>query len=142
MCVRLEDIIILALVIIVVILLVNWASTPPLVQSFSLATNTRQFSSSIPPKKPPHILYYFFHPTCGYCRSFAPEWANLKRALGNSNQISLVDIDGSLEQNENLAFYYNVTGYPTIILVGPNKNVEYKGNRTAADIRNFIMANR
>ena len=42
-------------------------------------------------------------------------------------------------KNENLAFYYNISAYPTIILVTPNRNIEYSGDRTVEDLQQFVI---
>ena len=48
------------------------------------------------------------------------------------------EIDGSLNSNANLMFYYNVTKYPTVILVMPKRNVEYVGDRSGQNLYQFV----
>lgn len=84
------------------------------------------------------MLYYFYHPSCGYCQQFNPVWDELSKKYHSSN---LRKIDATDSANENLTFYYNVTAYPTIILVSGNKNKRYSGNRSIDDIQKFISDN-
>lgn len=86
----------------------------------------------------PYTLYYFFNPSCGYCRQFDPVWRHLVNKYKNYQKLKFSAIDATKSENEHLAFYYNVNAYPTIILVTPDKNVEYEGNRTPEDLDNFI----
>lgn len=91
------------------------------------------------PKKTPFTLYNFFSPTCGYSKQFAPAWNEVCRKLQGMAPITVRAIDATKPENEDLAFYYNISGYPTIILVTPNRNVEYAGDRSVDDLHGFVM---
>jgi thiol-disulfide isomerase/thioredoxin len=88
----------------------------------------------------PFTLYYFYRPTCPYCKQFEPIWKEIVNHFKNINGISLRAVDSTLPQNENLSFYYNITSVPTIILVTPEKNIEYEGNRSSNDLYNFVIS--
>ena len=90
------------------------------------------------PSNPPVVLYNFYSPMCGYCRQFMPAWEQLKAELRGNLNLELRSINATDPQNERLTFYYNVDKYPTIILVTPGKNIEYVGNRTVDDIKDFL----
>jgi len=83
-------------------------------------------------------LYGFFHPSCGYCTQFKPIWEKIKNFWDNNPDVVLKTIDASLPESENLIFYYNVRGYPTLILTTPDQNIEYEEDRTMDKINNFI----
>lgn len=88
----------------------------------------------------PFVLYYFHSPGCGHCKNFNPAWELLQQKLNGSGGVSAKSIDTTKPENENLAFYYNVSAVPTIILITPDRNVEYSGNRSPDDLYNFVVA--
>ena len=89
----------------------------------------------------PFILYYFHDPNCGACKNFSPVWNEVASKLTGINNLSIRTIHSTKPENENLSFYYNITGTPTVILVTPDRNIEYTGNRTADDLYNFVINN-
>jgi thiol-disulfide isomerase/thioredoxin len=89
----------------------------------------------------PFVLYYFYSPTCGYCKQFLPSWNTVVNKLKGLNEITPKTIDATKPENENLAFYYNITGYPTVILTTPDRDIEYTGNRTPDDLYKFVLSN-
>lgn len=89
----------------------------------------------------PFTLYYFHDPKCGGCRKFTPIWNEISARLKSVPGISLRMIDNSKLENETLSFYYNIIRTPTIILVTPDKSIEYNGTRTADNIHQFIITN-
>ena len=88
-----------------------------------------------------YVLYYFFNPNCVHCKRFTPTWNDVSRKIQNNNNISLRAVDSTKPENENISFYYNITGFPTVILVTPREYIEYRGNRTTDDLQNFISSN-
>lgn len=88
----------------------------------------------------PFILYYFYKQSCPYCKKFSSAWNEVSNKLKGINGLSVRAIDATNPENDNLAFYYNITGYPTVILVTPDKNVEYTGDRSAEDLYNFVIS--
>jgi thiol-disulfide isomerase/thioredoxin len=126
-------IIILVILIIYVLMSGNNKSTNNSTQNSILS---HQSSS-----KTPYILYYFYSVHCPACTNFVPIWNQVVEKLGKIKNLTTRPVDVSRPENENLAFYYNVTYTPTIILVTPNKTLEYSGNRTVSDIYNFVMNN-
>lgn len=87
----------------------------------------------------PFTLYNFYSPDCGWCKKFMPVWDELANGLQGIGALAIKKVDVTKPENENLAFYYNVSAYPTIILVTPNRNMEYTGDRTAKDLGNFVL---
>jgi thiol-disulfide isomerase/thioredoxin len=87
----------------------------------------------------PFTLYIFYSPQCGYCKSFFPVARQVAGHLQERKDIVVRFIDATKPENENIAFYYNINAYPTIILVTPNRNIEYAGNRTVQDFYQFIV---
>lgn len=89
-----------------------------------------------------YTLYYFYSPYCVYCKQFQPEWEFLKKQLSKnqSDKITLIEIDGSDSKNDHISFYYDIKGFPTIILATSNENIIYTGNRTANDMLDFVAS--
>jgi len=67
-----------------------------------------------------------------------PDWNKLANNFEDIPDLSLKPIDTSLPENGDLTFYYNIKAFPTLILVTPDRHIEYDGNRTVPDINNFV----
>ena len=93
----------------------------------------------IPHQGATFTLYYFYSPACGYCKQFWPSWNAVANKLKEIHGIFTKTIDATKPENENLTFYYNITGYPTVILSTPEKDVEYTGNRTSDELYKFVI---
>jgi thiol-disulfide isomerase/thioredoxin len=99
----------------------------------------------------PYVLYYFYSPNCVYCKNLKPIWDNVATTAKNitikDNKTGVTyplitrEIDTSLPANESLASYYNVNAVPVIILVTPEKTVEYNGAREQTAIESFVTSN-
>lgn len=89
----------------------------------------------------PFVLYYFYSQSCPHCINFAPAWNEIVNRLKNIKGLSIRTVDTNKPENEKLAFYYNITGSPTVILVTPDNTLEYSGNRSASDVYNFVVTN-
>lgn len=90
---------------------------------------------------PQYKLYNFYSPHCTHCVQFKPEWANVENRLASIKNLQLISVDGTNPDNDKLMFYFNIEGYPTVILTTPdNGNLLYNGNRNADDIENFVLS--
>lgn len=92
-------------------------------------------------KKTTKKLYYFYHPECPHCKSFMPIWTNFVNQSTHKSSTEFIAIDASDDINDNLVFYYNIQGYPTILMVTDKKHTKYDGNRTVEDLNDFINKN-
>lgn len=97
----------------------------------------KQSNAAVSGQKP-FTFYNFYNPGCGWCKKLAPTWAQLSAKYKDHAKLNVVAIDASKPENEQIAFYYNVTSYPTLIMVTPNRNVQYTGDRSMADLEDFI----
>lgn len=84
------------------------------------------------------ILYNFYNPSCPYCQKFLPTWNILVQRTREIKNLELKLVDVTKIENENLAFYYNVTRVPSIILVAPNNVIRYMGECELENLINFI----
>lgn len=85
-------------------------------------------------------LYFFFADWCGYCKKFKPEWQKLTNMSDLGVQFEEVDCTDS-KNVPALAKEYNVSGFPTLILVNGGNNTTYEGERSANAIASFIKNN-
>lgn len=93
------------------------------------------------PSQDSNILYNFYSPKCPHCQKFSTTWQEIEAKLSNNKNIITRAIDVTLPENDNIAFYYNVTQLPTLILATPDKNIEYTGDRTLNNIYDFVVNN-
>ena len=85
-------------------------------------------------------LYFFFAEWCGYCKKFKPEWEKLKAESNLGVQLEEVDCTDS-NNTPALATEYNVSGFPTLILVNGSNKITYEGARTKDALVSFIKDN-
>lgn len=91
------------------------------------------------PEETPFTLYNFYSPRCGWSQKFMPNWNKVAEALKSKAHITAKAIDATQdEKNKNLAFYYQIKGYPTILLVTPDKKIQYSGDRSTPDLLKFV----
>lgn len=154
-----QQVLLIVLVVVIVLLLFSWFSSGK-----NKNTGSVQNPIIIPPnygQRPPglmgvppietlanishpnksYILYYFYNPGCHFCKTFNPSWSELVERLKGYRDLETRAVDVTKPENENLAFYYNISKYPTIILVTPEKNIEYNGTRSTNDLHNFVLSN-
>ena len=82
----------------------------------------------------------FFAPWCGACKNFMPTYDQLMQQLPKDGTV--VDkLD--CEANKDIAQLHNISAFPTIKylpngLSNPADSVEYSGDRTLSDLKNWI----
>lgn len=129
---------IIGIILIVVILYYVYSRkmrTQPQVES----SNDRKKSTMNRSSDDPELIFYnFMNPGCGWCKKLEPTWAKLEEMYKNNPKVSIRKIDATKPENEQIAFYYNITSYPTLILVTPTRNLQYVGDRSLTDLTDFI----
>ena len=119
---------------------IQQVAQPPMLQPVQRVTSP--VGSEMPQQQTnPFVLYYFSAPGCGACTNFDPTWDQLVKRLGGVNGLSAQKIDVTKQENENLSFYYSITQTPTIILVTPDRNIEYNGDRNVDELYRFVLGN-
>lgn len=93
------------------------------------------------PASNPSIFYYFYNPSCPPCKQFTPTWNDLVEKY-SSERIIFEAINIKDPQNKNLLSNFSIERTPTLILVTESGDqIPYSGNRTPADIYDFIRKN-
>lgn len=95
--------------------------------------NYGKFEDIINSEKP--VLVDFFATWCGPCKMMHPILEELHDRIGDKARIIKVDID----QNQNLASFYNVRSVPTL-MVFKNGNIEWResGVQQAAKLEQIL----
>ena len=107
------------------------------------------------------LLFYFFYPTsgqteklnkknnyskqpilklyytnwCGWSKKFLPVWNQLDKLQQIRIPMEKIDCEKNKEQCN------GIPGFPYVVLEKNKERIEYKGNRTAKDIVNFVKTN-
>lgn len=83
----------------------------------------------------------FYAPWCGHCKSLEPKWKEAAQTASKQGcDVKFVAVDATVSPK--IAQKYQIQGYPTIKLFGPNKKKpeEYQGAREAADLVSAAVA--
>jgi thiol-disulfide isomerase/thioredoxin len=80
-------------------------------------------------------VIFFYMNGCGWCEKFKPEWEKFKQMAGK--QVITEEIEASKMTPEQQK---KVRGFPTILIVKGGKEIEYDGDRTAADLMVKVKA--
>lgn len=63
------------------------------------------------------VAVEFYAPWCGHCQRLAPEWK--KTAANLKGLVNVAAVDCDVEQNKGLCAMYEIQGFPTIKVFGP-----------------------
>lgn len=81
---------------------------------------------------------------CGWSRKFLPVWKEFAEWITQNKKgvvnVNTVECDKTNDDNLK-AMCNNVQGFPTVLLYKNGENIEYSGNRTLDDLKQFITKN-
>ncbi len=82
------------------------------------AKKSISLEKAISKRKPVAVL--FFADWCGFCKRFAPTYAELSKDKDLKKKYTFVYINSENPENRKYMQQYNVTGFPTLYLINPN----------------------
>ncbi|KAG1045256.1 hypothetical protein G6F43_011304 [Rhizopus delemar] len=102
----------------------------------SVDLNEKQMKEVL--SKPSDVWFIkFYAPWCPHCQALAPTWEALASQLQNEVNIGEVNcVDHGDICNE-----HGIEGYPTLLLFGNGKPINYNGDRSLMSLINFAKAN-
>lgn len=71
---------------------------------------------------------------CGHCKKFMPVWEEVSEELKDEADFVVYD---SEEDKEKLT-EYGVKGFPTVFKLVDGERIDFKGARTAENLRKFV----
>tara|TARA_B100000497_G_C7531563_1_gene322339 strand:+ start:320 stop:700 length:381 start_codon:yes stop_codon:yes gene_type:complete len=83
-------------------------------------------------------LTLYYAPWCPHCKPVKPVFDELTKIYAGNKDVFIATVNGDQEPNE--LKEQNVKGYPTIKLTVGENSVEYKGERTAEKLQEFIQS--
>lgn len=98
------------------------------------ATSRESFQKIINTGRPVLLLYHAVW--CPHCIMFMNEWKKTALSL-SKKKIYTITIEHDILNTLPLK-YRNIYGFPTIVLIHDKKRIEYIGNRSSADIIDFV----
>ena len=81
----------------------------------------------------------FYTETCPHCTAMLNDWNTAAKKVNTGTQ-KMIKINCT--KNKDVANMYNVTSYPTMLLLSNGKLVSvYTGSRNASDFENYVKSN-
>ena len=85
----------------------------------SYAKKLISYDKAMKSDKPSLVLFYV--DWCGYCQRFAPYMPELKKKY--KNKMNMVMVNCEDEKTAEIRKNYEISGFPTVYIVDPSKNV-------------------
>jgi thiol-disulfide isomerase/thioredoxin len=112
-------------------------------QSNALVMGT-DIKNRLNPAKGECVVALFYADWCPHCKHFKPYFQRAMNDLngktskdGKKMRLEMVDCDA----NKDIARSYNVSGYPTVKILGDDgTQVEYGGDRTYEGLRKYLLS--
>lgn len=84
-------------------------------------------------------LVLFYTDTCPHCQAMLNDWNTAAKKVNTTSQ-KMIKINST--KNKDMANKYNITSYPTILLLSNGKLVStYTGSRNSSDFENYVKSN-
>lgn len=83
------------------------------------------------------VVTYYYLPKCPYCVAFSDEWAKFD-ATADPSLMKAVSVDASDDSNKKTVAAEGISGYPTIRITKNGNTVDYKGERKATALIDYV----
>lgn len=104
---------------------------------FYVVLNSQYYSEHFESNNKKKLVLYYA-PWCPHCKPVKPVFDELSKIYAGNNEVTIKSING--DEEPSLLKEQNVKGYPTIRLFVGEKSFEYKGERTAEKLQEFIQS--
>ncbi len=74
---------------------------------------------------------------CGHCKNFKTTWEAISKAYNNKYEFITYDAD----KERNIFEKYKVDAFPTLILKNNEEIINYTGDRSVDDLKQFLDSN-
>jgi len=83
------------------------------------------------------VFILFYNKDCSHCKELKPIWEKVQ--ANNVDTMSSVDLTNSDAKTEEVSKKFNITAYPTMLVIENGKVMEsYNGERTVDALSNFV----
>ena len=104
-------------------------------------TSASNLDSTLKDKKKACFIYADW---CGHCKKFKPVWDEVASGVNTDNDQKMIKVDLGQQnsKSEELMNKYNVSGFPTVVLVDNTQSHEvlevYEGERTKTSLTRYV----
>jgi len=91
------------------------------------------FNASVLPRTKSPWFLNFYLPSCGHCRTLAPDWEQLAQNLKGQVHVGKIDV----AEERQLAEAWGVERFPTLKLIAGGLVYEYDGDRSVESMQEF-----
>jgi thioredoxin-related protein len=91
----------------------------------------------------PYSLVFFYMDTCPHCVDFKPIWQKFRTSFEGTDKATKVCIGEASANNESFLEKYNVSSFPTVLLIPSNGDspIPFNSERTVEELQTFIDQN-
>lgn len=82
----------------------------------------------------------FYVNYCGWCKKLAPTWTEFENEYNNKiiNNKKIMVLSVDCEKHQDMCSFFEIKGYPTILIIQKDKTIEYNDERTVTALKNVV----
>lgn len=85
------------------------------------------------------VIYLFYTDWCPHCKETKEKWNTISKDPNFNKYINFVKINCEMKKNKKIEKEFNITEYPTIILVLNNKKYYFDANLEEESLKKFLL---